>query len=89
MIVGYGFGDEHINAVIEDAVKNAGLKLFIWNRGVKSILDREDLRSFVTTESLIDMSADTVAEVFPPDQEQTEEYKRIFSRFFGYEAPPG
>jgi SIR2-like domain len=31
MIVGYGFADEHINAVIAEAVENHGLTVFIWN----------------------------------------------------------
>src|SRR5439155_1498118 len=33
MIVGYGFGDEHINDVIANAVTNHGLRVFIWDAG--------------------------------------------------------
>lgn len=29
LIIGYGFGDQHINQIITDAVKNHGLKLYI------------------------------------------------------------
>ena len=33
MIVGYEFGDEHINEVIANAVANHGLRVFIWDAG--------------------------------------------------------
>jgi hypothetical protein len=29
VIVGYGFGDDHINDIIVDAIKDRGLKLFV------------------------------------------------------------
>jgi hypothetical protein len=29
LIIGYGFGDEHINSVISNAVENYGLKIYI------------------------------------------------------------
>ncbi len=29
LVIGYGFGDEHINSVISNAVKNHGLKIYI------------------------------------------------------------
>ena len=31
MITGYGFGDEHVNASIADAIEDHGLEVFIWN----------------------------------------------------------
>jgi SIR2-like domain len=31
MIVGYGFADEHVNAVIADAIEHHDLKIFIWD----------------------------------------------------------
>ncbi len=39
MIVGYGFGDEHVNAVIADAVENHGLRVFIWDTAL-NVRDR-------------------------------------------------
>jgi hypothetical protein len=39
MIVGYGFGDEHVNAVIADAVEYHDLKVFIWDTG-PNLMDR-------------------------------------------------
>jgi hypothetical protein len=29
LVIGYGFGDKHINRVISDAVENHGLKIYI------------------------------------------------------------
>jgi hypothetical protein len=31
MVIGYGWGDEHINEPIADAVLNHGLKIYSWN----------------------------------------------------------
>ena len=31
MVVGYGFGDEHIKAAIAEAVEKHGLTVFIWD----------------------------------------------------------
>lgn len=40
MIIGYGFGDGHINEVIADAVEENGLKVLIWGaKGTQSIKD--------------------------------------------------
>jgi hypothetical protein len=31
MVIGYGWGDEHINDPIADAVQNRGLQIYSWN----------------------------------------------------------
>ena len=31
MIAGYGFADEHINAMVAEAIESHGLSVFIWN----------------------------------------------------------
>ncbi len=89
MIVGYGFGDEHINATIAKGVERYGLKVFIWGRGT-------NLRNRIINaphgqkiwEGLLSTTTRSMLEVFPSNQETTEEYKRIRRVFFGDERYP-
>ena len=84
LIVGYGFGDEHINAAIADAVKSCGLQVFIWD-------SRQDLRAHMDRvphgadiwSGLISISSRKLHEVFPSNQAITEEYRRICEACFG------
>jgi phage-related protein len=84
MIVGYGFGDEHINAAIAEAVERHGLRVFIWNT-------TSDLKGLLASvphgptiwRGLISTSARHLIEVFPSNQAETEEYRRIMTTFFG------
>jgi SIR2-like domain len=83
MIVGYGFADEHINAAIADAVEQCGLSTFIWNTTY-------DLKGVVLAsphgariwKGLISTATRPLIEVFPSNQAETEEYRRICSTFF-------
>ncbi len=85
MIIGYGFGDEHINSVIASAVQQCGLRVFIWNTQADIV---ERLRSSAPhgndiLPGLITSETRRMIEVFPPDQRDTESYSRISSEFFG------
>jgi hypothetical protein len=83
MIIGYGFGDEHINAAIAEAVEKHGLRVFIWNTS-------SDIKSLVSSaphgatiwRGLISTATRRLIEVFPSNQAETEEYRRIVSTFF-------
>jgi hypothetical protein len=83
MIVGYGFGDAHINAVIADAIENHNLSVFIWSTVT-------DLKGLVQSQpqgqriwrGLISTATRPLIEVFPSDQAETEEYRRIVATFF-------
>ena len=82
MIVGYGFADEHINCAIADAVERRGLSVFIWNT-------TSDLKGLVLAsphgasiwKGLISTATRPLIEVFPSNQAETEEYRRIYSTF--------
>jgi hypothetical protein len=84
MIVGYGFGDEHVNAAIDDAVMHHGLKVFIWNTD-------SDLKNRVLAahhgagiwRGLLSTAGRQMIDVFPSNQAETQEYLRILSTFFG------
>ncbi|MCP3055757.1 SIR2 family protein [Aurantimonas marianensis] len=83
MIAGYGFADEHINAAIADAVEHHRLSLFIWNT-------TSDVKSLVLSsphgariwQGLISTATRPLIEVFPSNQAETEEYRRIRATFF-------
>jgi SIR2-like domain len=84
MIVGYGFGDEHINEVIADAVSNHGLRVFIWDAGpdLKSRLLRAPHGGEIWGGRLSTASQPMIP-VFPSDQSVTEEAERLYREFFG------
>lgn len=85
MIIGYGFGDEHINSVIANAVEESHLKVFVWDTR-PDLLDwlrdgalhgDEILKGLITTETR------RMIDVFPPDQRVTETYDNIVQSFCG------
>ena len=78
MIVGYGFGDEYINATIAEAIESYGLKVFIWGRG-SNLKDRilAAPHGSAIWKGLLSTVTQPMREVFPPSQEISEEYQRI------------
>jgi hypothetical protein len=83
MIMGYGFGDEHVNAAIADAIDNHGLKLFIWDTGT-NLKERILAAPFGSSlwNGLLSMATRPMIEVFPSNQAETEEYRRIRETLF-------
>lgn len=83
MIVGYGFGDEHVNAAIAEAVHNHGLRVFIWDTGA-DLKGRVQAAPHGATiwSSLISTATRHMIEVFPSNQDPTEEYRRVQRVFF-------
>ena len=78
MIVGYGFGDKHINTTIAEAIKSCGLRVFIWDRGSNlkdRILARPDGPAI--WKGVLSIATQPMREVFPASQEVTEVYRRI------------
>ena len=84
MIVGYGFGDEHINSVIADDVENHGLKVFIWDSG-SDLMDRvrASPHGAAISNGLLSTATRPLLEVFPSNQAETGEYRRILRTMFG------
>ncbi len=84
MVMGYGFGDEHVNAVISDAIDRHGLKLFIWDTGA-NLKDRVLAAPCGPRlwRGLLSIMSRPMIEVFPSSQAETQEYRRIQESFFG------
>jgi len=83
LVVGYGFGDEHVNAAIADAVEHHGLTLFIWDT-TPSIRDRvlASPHGAVIWRGLLSTTTRPLIDVFPSDQAETAEYRRILQTLF-------
>jgi hypothetical protein len=83
MVIGYGFGDDHINATIAEAVASHRLGVFIWDTAI-------DLKARILAapygpkiwKGLISTASRSFTEVFPGNQAETEEYRRICAAFF-------
>ena len=83
MIVGYGFGDDHVNLTIADAVENHSLKVFIWDTA-PNLRDRVLAAPHGASiwKGLLSTATRPLIEVFPSNQAETEEYRRIRQTFF-------
>jgi hypothetical protein len=83
IIVGYGFGDDHVNAIIAEAVEKHHLKVFIWDVG-SNLKDRvlASTHGAAIWGALLSICTQRMLEVFPSNQEETEEYRRIRRSFF-------
>jgi len=80
LVVGYGFGDEHVNEAIADAVEHHGLKVLVWDTA-HDLMERvrKAPRGAVIWEGLLSTATRPLIEVFPGDQAETAEYRRILS----------
>lgn len=89
LIIGYGFGDEHINKIIADAVEQSGLKIYIVSpKPVDELYDKK----FIAMDSKIKdriwsglsgYFQCTLVQMFPPDQSVTQHYRSLLKCFFG------
>jgi hypothetical protein len=80
MVIGYGFGDDHINRVIADACRNWGLQLFVWNAFSRPL---EVVRKALGDDIIPSTSEVPLSQVFPSDQSTPSELNRITKAFFG------
>jgi len=85
LVVGYGFGDEHVNAAFADAIDHHDLKLFIWDRG-PNLRERVLAAPYGASlwKGLLSTATRPMIEVFPSNQAETQEYRRIQETFFSY-----
>ncbi len=82
--MGYGFGDEHINKVIADSVRDHGLELYIMNPDAPETFQKI-LTGRPHCETLWDNLKNyypySISRVFPQNGE-TMECKQIVNNFF-------
>ncbi len=85
LIIGYGFGDPHINKAIAHAVKDNGLSLYIVDP-----TPMKDLRSRIEQQSegtailagIRALYTYPLREIFPANQDETEQWREIQDNFF-------
>jgi hypothetical protein len=89
LVIGYSFGDAHINRVISTAVQGYGAKIFVWdtanplelvsnvNDSLSDATRRIDLRPY-----LCGAASRTFAMVIPWGEHPTPEFRRIVNSFF-------
>jgi len=79
LIIGYGFGDDHINKIIWDAAKNNGLKIYIIN---PKPMDEFDPGNFVYSNFILWDAVEgyfpyKFRDVFPPNQSGSDHINEI------------
>jgi hypothetical protein len=84
MVVGYSWGDDHINDVIADAVKGHRLKLYSWNTLPPQDLIRPQYRGPEILAGLAGYWTRPLTEVMPPKPTApgSPEYDNVVRTFF-------
>lgn len=82
LIIGYGFGDQHINQVLVDGVKNHGLQVYVISTRPPADLKQHFERGghFYAREIMNGLRGYfpyQLKEIFPGNQEETVHYKKI------------
>ena len=88
MLFGYGFADDHINAMIADAVNNSGLRVYFWDTSpnLHTMLAGKHRGSEIWKGYLGSLT-ERMNVVFPPDQSITPQARSLFNNFFGVRLP--
>lgn len=85
LVVGYGFGDEHINEVLADSVENFGLKIHIISP-VSQLDFMKALQSAHRGNSILNGLSGyfnkRLNDIFPSDQSETQEKRTLYKNFF-------
>jgi SIR2-like domain len=84
MVIGYSWGDEHINEVISHAVRERGLKLFVWDPANPLDVLPKVPNGRSIEPGIIGVASSPLSEVMPPNPAypETPEYDRIVRTFF-------
>ena len=85
LVIGYGFGDEHINSMIADAINNNGLELFVicpeqrvdFVKNLSKCTDGKTLRSGLTK-----YFSGNLFKIFPGNQRTTADFQDICRELF-------
>lgn len=85
-VIGYGFGDEHINEIVADAIMKKNLKLYVLNpsnpKMFKNDLHRDKPHGERIWNGLEGYYPYSLSQVFPGNGRETIEYKLIQDSYF-------
>ena len=86
LIIGYGFGDEHINRILAEAVRDYKLKIYIISTDppgdFKTKLFREKKHGKDIWQGISGYFQYSLREIFPKDQTETQARRNLFDFFF-------
>jgi len=85
LIIGYGFGDKHINDVFVNSITHSGLRLFIispleYDKFTEQLKGKENGDKIL--DSLSGYFPYRLLDIFPQDQSDTHARREIINRFF-------
>ena len=88
LAIGYGFGDEHVNRVIAESIKNHGLEVYILsptdpNRFITALKEETYAHGKVILSGLKGYFPYELAKKFPADQSKTDAWEEIRNCYFG------
>ena len=88
LVIGYGFGDEHINEVIINSIMEYELKLYIIEPRkpsdfFKEVINAKGEASTTLKHAIQCYYSKSLLDIFPGNQEITETWKEIKAQFFG------
>jgi hypothetical protein len=86
LIMGYGFGDQHINHLLAEAVQRAGLRIFIIStkpmEKLVEDLGKNDPAALPLLEGIAGYFPYRLIDIFPTDQSETEYLRSIKTALF-------
>lgn len=90
MVAGYSFQDEHINAVLNQAARDAGLVVHIWDPFAHDLLQKIRARpEYVDLANSVEgVWPERLHQVFPSNQIKTSEWREMQEKFFLTTFPP-
>lgn len=87
LVIGYGFGDDHINEIIANAIKKYGLKIYVISpesvESFREILDSQPFGNEIW-EALSGYYPYTLLQMFPTDGSQSQAFINLRKQFFGF-----
>jgi len=85
LIIGYGFGDKHINEVIAKSIKNYGLKIYIISPISPEQFQKNIFKLSYGKDIWLGLNGYypyKLVELFPGDQSQTQSWLNLKNSFF-------
>jgi hypothetical protein len=85
LVIGYGFGDAHINDLLAEAATSCNLGIYIWDPTQPGDLlerIRKQQNGAALLQGIKAIYSTPMREVFPADQSETVEWRRIQDQFF-------
>lgn len=86
-VIGYGFGDRHINRIIANSINNSGLKLYVMNPSniydFREYLVKKDSEYGLSLyKGIFGYYPYKLIDLFPGNQESTQAWNNVLENYF-------